>query len=395
MRLYLRIVAIGLFFFYQFGLNNILMVLAQPISHTFNLTPSALGWLGSLYFWGDIFFLLPAGWLLDHYSTRKVVLTVMGLSIVLVLFSALLPNIYIFSVTRILEGACGSFGLIGALKLNNFYVARNKMAVMSGIVNTLGMLGSFIMVLPLSIVIKFFNWQIALTLVALYGLLILLVLFCSTHKKPDYCNEPFELVAFNKIFKFFLQPQILFNALYVCLVNLPIYILAALWGVPMLTHVLHVPQSVAALVTSFLFVGNMIGGPVFGYVSDRFKKRKIYLYLGVLLGMFIFLLLSLGLIHIINAAILFLLIGFTTSSQILAFAVVLDQYPKHLSGSVTAVVAMLSALGGALGQPLFGMLLSWFENKGLAVNAAYLKINYLFIVALILAGLCVRKIKSN
>lgn len=397
MSIYLRVLIIGLFFFYQLGLNNILLAFNEPLKEAFNLSASHMGFLGSLYFWGDIIFLLPAGYLVDHAGARRVVLSVMALSAGLVLLAALIPQLYVFGITRFLEGACGGFGMIGALKLGTFYVEKKKFALMSGIITTLGMFGSFMSSMPLTLLVEKLDWRLSLVVMAVMGAGIFVLLFLATQKKPTQKINQNPSTSLKKILpKVLKNTQIFLNASYVCLINLPLYILAALWGEPMLKSLTHVSSSTAALIISMLFVGNMIGAPIFGFLSDHFKQRKIFLFIGAGLGFILVSLMILtGLQQVAVTFILFLCLGFATSTQSLSFAIVMEQNSPEMAGCVSAVLAMVSALGGAIGQPLFGALLSWLQNLGLSTPEAYLKLCYLFLGALLITLIATWRIKSK
>ena len=177
MKTYMRIVIIGLFYFYQFSLANILVSLGGPIQTAFNLKPEQLGWIGSLYFISNVIFLLVAGWLIDTFNARKIVLSILLASIALVLLSALIPNLYVFATSRFLLGICGTFGLIGSFKLCANYVDSKQFATMSGIVITLGMVGSFFISMPFSVLLDYLNWQWALVVVGAIGILIFIAIF--------------------------------------------------------------------------------------------------------------------------------------------------------------------------------------------------------------------------
>lgn len=373
-----------------------MLAFAHPLAEAFQLSNKDLGYIGCLYFWGNILFLLPAGWLLDRFGARKIVLIVMAISILLVVCSALIPNIYVFSLTRVLEGVCGGFGLTGALKLGTFYMDKKKFAAMSGVMTTVGMLGSFMIAMPLSSLIEYTTWQTGLYVVAITGVVISGLLFLATQKKPTHATEKEEPARIRTVVKVLGNSQVLLNATYVCLLNLPVYILAALWGTPMLMAILNISQAQAALITSMIFMGNMLGAPIFGFLSDYYKKRKLVMFIGLLCAsLIVILMLVTGLVQIILAFILFFLLGFACSAQMVAYAVVMEQNPRNLAGSVSAVLSMVSSLGGALGQPAFGMLLSYFEAMGIAPADAYFRLSYIFLAALAFAFISVWRIKSK
>ncbi len=72
----------GLFFFYEFFQLNIFDVINQPLRDDFHLNAAQLSWMSSTYLWADILFLLPAGIILDRFSTRQVILSAMFVCVI-------------------------------------------------------------------------------------------------------------------------------------------------------------------------------------------------------------------------------------------------------------------------------------------------------------------------
>src|SRR5689334_404568 len=61
----------SLFFFYEFIQMNMFNAINTHLMHDFNLDAAELGSLSATYFLANVAFLLPAGIILDRFSTRK------------------------------------------------------------------------------------------------------------------------------------------------------------------------------------------------------------------------------------------------------------------------------------------------------------------------------------
>jgi fucose permease len=72
---WLVVLSAALFFFYEFIQMNMIGSLAPYLMQTFAIDATRLGNLSAAYFYSTILFLLPAGQILDRFSTRKVILT--------------------------------------------------------------------------------------------------------------------------------------------------------------------------------------------------------------------------------------------------------------------------------------------------------------------------------
>ena len=69
---------VSFFFFYGFGLNNIFNVLEPYLSSYYNIPPTVMGLVSSLYFYANIICLIPAGLLLDRYSPKIIIISAMS-----------------------------------------------------------------------------------------------------------------------------------------------------------------------------------------------------------------------------------------------------------------------------------------------------------------------------
>src|SRR3990167_7785538 len=78
----------GLFFFYVSFEMNMFNALSSSLLKTFSIQAKQLGSLSSAYLYATIISLLPAGWLLDRFSVRRLLLITLAVSFIsLFLFS--------------------------------------------------------------------------------------------------------------------------------------------------------------------------------------------------------------------------------------------------------------------------------------------------------------------
>ncbi len=184
-------------------------------------------------------------------------------------------------------------------------------------------------------------------------------------------------------------------AIYTGLMNLPIYILATLWGIPFLKIAQHDSTSEAANITSMLFVGTIIGMPVAGYLADKLKSRIIVMKYSAIIALLLSMLIIQTYYSFHMELLYFFLLGFTTSAQVLSYPLVLNQNPLKSSALATSVISIISLLLGAIMQPAFGMLLSMFEINNKITSASYNQAVYCLPVIFILALVTIRYIKES
>src|SRR3990167_5624661 len=83
----------------------------------------------------------------------------------------------------------------------------------------------------------------------------------------------------------FLKKQNWLGGIYTCLMNLPISLLGGIWGVLYLVDARHVAQLSATFVTSMLFFGTVVGGPLAGWISDKIGRRRLPMLMGAVISL--------------------------------------------------------------------------------------------------------------
>ena len=107
-----------------------------------------------------------------------------------------------------------------------------------------------------------------------------------------------------------------------------------------------------------IFVGWIIGGPIIGFISDRFKKRKPFLFASTLLCLACILpVIYLGGLSLHLIFLLLFFVGFFQAAQLLNFTLSIDLNPIEAKGTSIALTNFIVSLGTSLMQPLLGILL--------------------------------------
>ncbi|KAG2235098.1 hypothetical protein INT48_002439 [Thamnidium elegans] len=117
------------------------------------------------------------------------------------------------------------------------------------------------------------------------------------------------------------------------------------------------------IMLAFFAVGLLIGSPIFGYMGDRIKKRKIPMLMGIG-GMIISTLLFLFIDKYYQFLIARALQGFADASVwTLGMAMVADAYPIEELGSKMSKVLLSYSIGLVAGAPIGGGLYQHFGYK--------------------------------
>lgn len=357
----------GLFFFYEFIQMNMINSLAPDLMSQFNVTGDKLGLLAATYFDANLIFLLPAGIILDRFSTKKIVLITLAICVLGTALFGTATSLLEASAYRFLTGIGSAFCFLSCMRLASIWFHEKRLALVTGMLMTLAFLGGTVAQAPLTSLIHAFGWRGAVYADAVLGLIIWVVAAVAI---KDYPNEQHRLelrANLNKIGfwtslrRSYLNWQNWLSGIATNMMNLPVYILGAIWGGVYLTQTQGFSRTEASLITSMIFIGTLIGSPTVGWFSDQIKNRKIPILLGIILSF----VLILGIIYGHHLPfgvliILFLLLGLVSSAQILNYPLVAEKNSPAITATSVSVVSFNVIGGGAVFQPVVG----WLLDKG-------------------------------
>lgn len=356
----------SLFFFYGFIQLIMPNAINVQLMRSFQLSASQLGLLGSMYFWANAICLFPAGILLDRLSTKRLLLGAVILTTAGTFIFALATQFFLAAVGRFIVGVGASFCLLSCVRLASRWFPPSRMALVTGIIITMAMVGGFVAQSPMVLLTDWLGWRQAVILDGLFGVAIFLAIYFVVQDYPPGSHEEAKAdKAKLKSAGFFqglklvlLNPNNWFGGVYSSLLNLPVFLLGGLWGIRYLVQVHHVSEVEASYATGMLFVGVILGSPIFGWISDHIGKRCLPMIVGAVLSFFVMMILmlvpdlSLG-----SLIVIFFLIGFVTSSQVLSYPTIAELNPTWLTGTAVSIASMTIMFSGVIFQPLFGWIL--------------------------------------
>jgi len=365
-RAWLVCITAGLFFFYEFIQMNMLSSLNQDLMRVYRIQATDLGILSSCYFLANVIFLLPAGQLLDRFSTRKIILISMGICVGGTLGFALANSLFLASVFRFMTGIGSAFCFLSCIRLASRWFPARRMALISGLVVTMAMLGGWVAQEPFTRVIELVGWRNTLFLDALVGLLIMSIIFMVVYDYPVEQRDYFEqqkshlsnLGYWQSLTAAYLKKQNWLGGIYTSMMNLPVFLMGATWGSLYLEQIHHFSRDAATSITGMIFFGTVIGSPLAGWVSDKAGRRKLPMLVCTVLSMVVILLLMYGSelqFGVIKG--LFFLLGLITSAQVISYPLVAESNPTAITAMSVSVVSFATIGGGAVFIPLFGKLM--------------------------------------
>lgn len=372
----------ALFFFYEFIQMGMFNSISPELLKDFGINAAQLGTMSATYFYADVAFLLVAGVLLDRFSTRTIILSAMVLCVSATLVFALSPNVWIAGGAHFVAGIGNAFCFLSCIKLATRWFPSRQLALVIGLMVTLAMAGGAVAQTPLTLLVQALGWRQAVIVDAALGAAIIGLVWYFVHDEPEdpaqRYGHPHEQQPVNlrtALYAALSNKQNWLCGLYTCLLNLPIFLLGALWGIMYLTQVHHIARADASYITMMVFVGTIIGSPLIGWISDHLGQRRMPMIIGAVLSLIVMLaIMYIPSLSFISLLLLFLFLGIFTSAQIVSYPTIAESSPKNLTGTATGLASILIMGGGAVFQPLFGWLMDLHWNHtmvdGVAIYSA-------------------------
>ena len=392
----------GLFFFYEFFQLNLFDVINQPLRVEFHIDAAELSWMSSSYLWADILFLLPAGVILDRYSTRLVILMAMSVCIIGTVGFALTYSFAWATFFHFLSGIGNAFCFLSCVVLVSRWFPPRRQALVIGCLVTMAFIGGMMAHTPLAYLNDRYGWRYSLLIDGSVGVLLFLWIVLFVRDKPDdeqciikapkpssgqqhhtllkdpssslrapsprsrgegnidkgrYLEGSSQTSSPNFV-QALANPQNWLAGLYTSCLNLPIMVICALWGASYLQVVHQLPQMAASNIVSLIFFGSILGCPLMGWLSDTLGRRKPLMIIGALATFFTVIPLFMG-IALSNTvlSVLFFALGVFTSTQVISYPLIAESNSGCNTGAATGIASVIIMGGGGVGQVLFGWLM--------------------------------------
>ncbi|EKD77670.1 MAG: hypothetical protein ACD_42C00235G0001 [uncultured bacterium] len=361
----------SLFFFFEFMQVNMFNALDPSLYKAFHLSNATqLGQLSACYMYAIVLFLFPAGMILDRFPTRLIIIIAMFTCATCAFLFSFTTALWQAEICRLITGVGGAFCLLSCVRLASRWFPPKHMALVVGLIVTFAMLGGMMAQTPFTTLTEMVGWRNTLRFDAAAGFIMLLVIVAFVRDFPAGERTFFEAqhVSLEKIGFWRALRQTISNTqnwlggLYTSLINLPIFLLGSTWGSWYLMQTQQLSAVDASFVTSMLFIGMIIGSPALGWFSDLIEQRKMPMMVGAVASIgVIFAIMYIPHLSLEELLILFFVLGFVISSQIISYALIAESNPSVLTGTAEGLASVLIMAGGFL-IPVFPMLLNLHWN---------------------------------
>lgn len=348
-------------------------VMTGELMSEFNIGATALGNLSAFYFYSYVAMQIPTGLLADNWGPRRLLTTGAFVAGTGSIIFALAPGILWASAGRLLIGGSVAVAWVGMLKLASQWFAPRLYSFVAGIALFCGIIGAVFAGVPLRLLINIYGWRPVMFFSAILALLLSIVIWVFVRDDPSdkgyksyaptakpgnstsshILSGIVDVLRYPNTWLLFLIPGGIVGG---------VLTFGGLWGVPFFTTHHHMTDTEAAAAASALLVAWAVGGPIFGWLSDRIGRRKLPYIIGCTMAVIGWSLLIF--INDISSPVLILLIlltGFASGCMIISFAFAKESVPSHLAGTVSGLINMGVMLGPTLLQPAVGWMLdrSW------------------------------------
>ncbi|MGD9152787.1 MAG: MFS transporter [Gammaproteobacteria bacterium] len=345
-------------------------VMVNDLMRHFQVSAFSIGTLSAFLYYAYIGMQLPVGALFDFCKTRLLLTLATFLCGISCILFACTNSIIAAEIFRFLLGVGSAFAFVGALKVAGMWFSPSRFGVLASSTQALGMLGAALGIGPVSFMVMTIGWRQTIWLIggALLLLALLIGIILRDRKTTKVTTEKTMSEIETSIlhdFKILLKnPQLWLNALIIGCMYAPTGAFAELWGPSYLRHVNHWHIAIAANAVSTIFIGWTVGGPIIGWISDSFQRRKVIIVFTLISS----LLLMSAILYLPNLSItvMFILLfcyGFCNAGTATAYAIAKEISPAKTSATAIAFTNMFSILIGSTLQPIIGLFLDLSRNK--------------------------------
>lgn len=337
-------------------------VMHRYLQIDFGMNEAGFGILTASFYIPYILMQIPVGLTVDRISIRWL-LTIMSLITALgCCVFGLAGGLMTASVGRMLIGFSAAFAFVCSLRLATSWFPPTMLGLLSGLTQSLGMLGAAAGEAPVSFLVSNVGWRHSMLIIAFLFIALSGLLYQFIQDKPG--SHRTEVQSVNRIsilhsLKIILScKQTWLNALYAGFLFGPTAVIGEAIGPAYLQFGRGLGVHAAAFATGLIFIGWGISGPLSGWLSDRMGRRKPIMIISALCGvLFTTLFVFAPNLNQTSAYLLFFAFGVTNTGVAIAYAISTELHDKNVVGTSIAFTNMTSIFIGALLQPLVGRML--------------------------------------
>ncbi|MEQ8398048.1 MFS transporter [Thalassobaculum sp.] len=381
----------AVFFLYAFVQRVAPSVMVDDLMRDFAVGGALLGNLSAFYYYSYAGSQIPVGVLMDRYGPRRLVTVAAALAGAGSLVFAVADDLWFASLGRLMIGFGCAFSFVGALNYAALWFPPNRFATLGGWAQMLGVVGGILGQAPLGYLVEAVGWRAAVGGLAVFGLALAVAtgLVLRDKKRPASSTPTQKRSLLSGLKRAASTGQVWVASGFGMSMTGSMLAFGGLWGVPYVEQAYGLPKAEAAALVSVLFVGWGIGAPLWGFLSDRFSRRRPFMaFGGVMATAGIAAAVYLPGLTIESLAVVLFFQGMGAASMVLCFAVARENTPSWSAGVTLGIVNGFVVGSGAVLQPLVGWLLDLGWSGTLVAGARVYSLDTYQAAFLVLPATC-------
>ena len=349
----------GLFYVYDYFIQVSPSVITRQLMQAWSLNAATLSTLLAGFSLSYIIFQIPAGMIYSKYGVRCVFSLAVLISSVGVFMFTGASGFGLAFLGQFLIGTGAAFAFLGTLNLSAQWLSHRYFAMITGILQFAGTLGSIVAQEPMAHLVAAFGWRSVLFAAAIICLVLAIIFWLVIRDNdlhlPKKSKKTREIPILKKVLR---NPQAWCAFIISFCGWSAVGGFASLWGVPYLVKVQHISTADAGQYLIWFWLAIGIGSPIFGYITAHIKDTSWPITTSFALGL-------IGLICILFLhgvagwwlCICLLLLGLGSVSQAMSFGALKNCVPTASFATATGVNNLMSILAGAVLKLSAGLVL--------------------------------------
>lgn len=350
-------------------------VIALELIRDLSLNAETIGFLGGAFFYSFSLLQIPMGVLLDRIGPKIIMPSFALIGALGSFLFASSNSFYGALVGRVFIGIGMAAMLMGSLKVLTLRFVPERFATLAGLMITAGAIGNLLSASPLAYFSSLLGWRTTFIITGVITVFLGMVLFFLLGDKGNGVEGSGQRTIDNEqpktkdYIKVILTNHSFWQICTMAFFRYGTFIsLQGLWlGVYLMTTQGYTSLQAGNMLI-LLAIGNALGAPVSGRISDKFiPSRKTMVLIG--LGTYTLLLLVLTMTpyyrHPLWYGTIYFLIGFFNGFGTLLYSHVKELFPLSMSATTMAWVNFFTMAGGAIIMPLMGKIIESLSVAGL------------------------------
>jgi sugar phosphate permease len=374
-------------------------IIAPNLVVDLNLSPHALGLMGAAFFYSFAIVQLPLGLFLDRVGPRitMTILNFVGAAGAVIFAHA--GGMAGGVIGRAMLGVGMAANFIGPLKLLTRWFDPSKFATLSGLLLSIGTVGSLAATTPLAMLVECLGWRKSFySLAGLNAFLAIWVVIIIRDMPSDKQRHNNILQEKNGHSSISTSLKKLFSSWNYWAISLSTFFrygsyaaIQSLWAGPFLIEYLKLSPITAGNLLFMFSFGLILGSPFSGVVSDRFLRSKKNT---IIISLFLSALATLafsqwrGTTYLSMLGSLLFAIGFFNSFGQVMYGHIKDLMPKEMSATAMAGINFFTVMGAGVFIHLLGGIMEHMSS-GITTGGEAYRTSFLFCFGALLVAVAI------